>query len=135
MKRILIVSIVAVATLSLTAVSAIASPSSATNYAEYPASCEGLGGIVIQINNVGQWGAGKVQGTRLTLVPRTFAFTGTSLDTGEVVFEESFGKRTHDIDDTCTFSFVEEVPEGDEFLPPGTYEFTGTVGVRVVGSD
>ena len=134
MRRIFIVSIVAAAALSVTAAGATAAPTNATNYEAIPATCEGLGAIVIEVTNIGQWGTGKVQGTTLTLVPRSFTFTGTNLATNEVVFEDHFEKRNDAVDDTCTFTFIEEIPEGDEFLPPGTYEITGTVGVRVVGS-
>jgi hypothetical protein len=133
MRRTLIVSFVAAAALSVTAASATAAPTNATNYEAIPATCEALGEIVIEVTNIGHWGTGKVQGTGLTLIPRSFVFTGTNLDTNEVVFEDSFAKRNDAVDDTCTFTFIEEVPEGDEFLEPGTYEIRGTVGVKVVG--
>jgi hypothetical protein len=102
MRRTLIVSFVAAAALSVTAASATAVPTKATNYDAIPATCEGLGEIVIEVTNIGHWGTGKVQGTTLTLIPRSFTFTGTNLATNEVVFEESFEQRNHAVDDTCT---------------------------------
>ena len=133
MKRMLLVTCAAAVVLGLTAAPAAADRSQARNYEAIPVVCEGLGEIVIEVVSLGQWGTGKVQHTNLTLIPRHFAFTVIDLDTSEVVFADEFAKRNPTIDDVCTGEFVEEVPEGDPFLPAGTYLIQFEVGVRVVG--
>lgn len=134
MRRILIVATLLAVALPM-GPPAAAAPTGAHNYEAIPASCDGLGEVVIEVTSLGQWGTGKVQGTSLTLVPRSFAFVGTLLETGEVVFEEAFAKTNSATDDVCVFSFVEEIPPGDPFLPSGgTVIIEGTVGVRIVGT-
>jgi hypothetical protein len=133
MRRILMVVCAVVMAVALTAGPAAADRTQAKNYEEIPATCEGLGDAVIEVVNLGNWGTGKVQGTNLTLIPRTFDFTVTDLSTDELVFAESVTKRNAKVDDLCTFSFVEEVSEGDPSFPPGTFLIEVQVGVRVVG--
>jgi hypothetical protein len=132
MRRILTVVCAAMVALGMTAGPAAADRSQARNYEEIPATCEELGEIVIEVVNLGQWGTGKVQGTNQTLIPRTFRFTATNVDTGEVVFDEQIAKRNARIDDTCSASFIEEVVDDPE-VPDGTYLIEFEVGVRVVG--
>ena len=118
--------------LALTASPAAAAPSQARNYEEIPVTCEGLGEVVIEIVNLGNWGAAKVQGTQLTVIPRSFGFVATNVDTGEVVIDEQTAKPNARVDDVCTASFI-EVVEDDPEIEPGTYLIELTVGVRVVG--
>jgi hypothetical protein len=132
MRRILTVVCAAMVALGMTAGPAAADRSQARNYEEIPATCEELGEIVIEVVNLGQWGTGKVQGTNQTLIPRTFRFTATNVDTGEVLFDEQIAKRNARIDDTCSASFIEEVVDDPE-VPDGTYLIEFDVGVRVVG--
>jgi hypothetical protein len=132
MRRILMGVCGAAVALALTAGPAAADRSQARNYEEIPVTCEGLGEVVVEVVNLGNWGTGKVQGTQLTLIPRTFTFTATNVATGEVVFDDQVAKRNANVDDVCTASFLEEV-EDDPFLEPGTYLVEFSVGVRVVG--
>lgn len=132
MRRVLTVVCAVTVVLALAAGPAAADRSQAKNYEEIPVTCEGLGEIVIEVASLGQWGTGKVQGTQLTLIPRTFSFTLTDVATGEVVFDEDVVKQNADIDDFCTATFTEEIVDDPE-LPPGTYQIELGVGVRVVG--
>lgn len=118
--------------LGLMASPAVAAPSQARNYEEIPVTCEGLGEVVIEIVNLGNWGAAKIQGTQQTIIPRSFEFVATNVDTGEVVIDEQIAKPNDRVDDVCTASFTEEVVDDPE-IEPGTYLIELTVGVRVVG--
>lgn len=134
MRRTFTVSCVAALALAVAAPGAIAAPTTAHNYQAIPASCQGLGEIVIEVTNLGQWGTGKVQGTQLTLVPRTFTFLGTHVESDTVVFDDVLEKPNAEVDDVCAFSIEEVIPPGDPFLPEGgTLHIEGTVGVKIVG--
>lgn len=134
MKRIFGVACMAALALSTIANAASAAPTEARHYEAIPATCQEQGEIVIEVTNLGNWGTGKVQGSQHTLIPRTFHFVGTHLESGTQVFEESLQKNNAEIDDVCVFSFVEEIPADDPFLPGGgTLLIEGTVGVKVVG--
>lgn len=110
---------------------ASAAPTQAQNYWAIDASCDVLGDVTIEVTNLGNFGAAKIQGTHLTLIPRWFTFDVTFPDS--TVFSERHEKRPAAVDDVCAYSWTEEVPEGDPFLDAGTYLFEGEVGVKVVG--
>lgn len=110
---------------------AYAAPTQAQNYWAIDASCDVLGDVTIEVTNLGNLGAAKIQGTKLTGIPRWFTFDVSYR--GQVVFSERHEKRPADVDDICRYSWTEEVPEGDPFLEAGTYLLEGTVGVKVVG--
>jgi hypothetical protein len=134
MKRILLLTCVAAMALSLTAGPVAAAPTNAKNYEAFEAECDNAGSIVIEVVAMGQWSTGKVQGTKLTGIPRLFEFSATHLETGTVVFEESIQKRNAAVDDLCRITFVETIPEDNpDDLPGGDYRFDVTVGVKVVG--
>jgi hypothetical protein len=121
--------------LALAAGPAAADRSQARNYEAIPATCDGLGEVVIEVVNLGHWGTGKVQGTNLRLIPRYFIFTVTDITDPtepEVVDSGEARQRNDAVDDECVISFVEEV-EDDPFIPDGTYLIEVTVGVKVVG--
>jgi hypothetical protein len=135
MKRVLVVVCAAGMALALAAGPAAADRSQARNYEAFPAVCDGLGGVVIEVVNLGQWGTGKVQDTNLTLVPRYFIFTVTDItdpSAPEIVDSGEARKRNDTVDDECFISFIEEV-EDDPFIPDGTYLIEVLVGVKVVG--
>jgi hypothetical protein len=135
MKRILIVTCVAAMALSMLAGPVAAAPTQARNYEAIPAVCDGLGSVVIEVVGMGNWSTGKVQGTKLTLIPRSFAFTVTNITdpTNPVVVDEGVErKRATDATDACHIEFIDEV-EGDPFIPDGTYLIEITVEAKVVG--
>ena len=135
MRRIVIVMCAVVMVLSMLAGPVTAAPTQARNYEAIPAVCDELGSVVIEVVNMGNWGTGKVQGTKLTLIPRSFAFTVTDITDPtdpEVVEEGVERKRVTDATDACHIEFIDEV-EGDPFIPDGTYLIQVAVEVKVVG--
>ncbi|HSJ28094.1 MAG TPA: hypothetical protein VLB67_07760 [Acidimicrobiia bacterium] len=122
---------VAAMAMSMSVGVAAAAPTQAQNYWVIDASCGELGDITIEVTNLGNWGAAKIQGTQLTGIPRWFTFDVSYQ--GTVVFSERHEKRPADVDDICAYSWTEEVPEGDPFLEAGTYLLEGKVGVKIVG--
>lgn len=120
MKRLILVVSAAALALAMTAGAATAAPTDATNYWEIDATCDGLGDVALEVVNRGRWGAGKIQGTKLTGIPRWFAATVTIGDT--VVFEEGNAKQPTDADDICRYSFVD-----------GPALIDVEVGMKVVG--
>lgn len=134
MKRMFSVACIAALALSTTATAAAAARTNAHNYEAIPATCQEQGDIVIEVTSLGQWGTGKVLGTQRTLLPRSFHIVGTHLESGTVVFEDFVEKNMAEVDDVCMFSFVEEIPPDDPFLPGGgTLLIEGTVAVKIVG--
>jgi hypothetical protein len=121
MKKIMLMVCTAAVALSLSAGAAAAAPTQATNYWAIDATCDGLGAVVIEVVNRGNWGAGKFQGTQLTGIPRWFTSTVTHEEFG-VVFADGNAKRPADVDDICRYSFVD-----------GPYLIAVEVGVKVVG--
>jgi hypothetical protein len=121
MKRLTLVVWAAVLALLLSAGTAAAAPTEAKNYWAVDATCDGLGDVVIEVVNLGRWGAGKFQGTQLTGIPRWFGSTVTHEEFG-VVFADVNAKRSVDVDDVCRYSFVD-----------GPYLIEVEVGVKVVG--
>jgi hypothetical protein len=135
MRRILLVTCSVAVVLSLLAGPAAAAPTQARNYEAIPAVCEGLGPVVIEVVSMGNWSAAKIQGTRTTLIPRSFAFVVTDItDPNDpvVVDEGEDRKRATDATDVCRFEFIEEA-QGDPFFPDGTYLIELTVEAKVVG--
>lgn len=131
MRRMMVLLSAAAIAMSISVGAASAAPTQAQNYWAIDATCDELGEITIEVTNLGNWGAAKIQGTQLTAIPRWFTFDVTYQ--GQVVFSESHEKRPADIDDICRYSWTEEVPEGDPFLDPGTYLLEAEVGVKIVG--
>jgi hypothetical protein len=135
MRRILILTCSAAMVLAMLAGPVAAAPTQARNYEAIPAVCDGLGPVVIEVVNLGNWGSGKVQGTKTTLIPRSFTFMVTDItDPNDpvVVDEGEERKRANDATDVCHIEFIEEV-EDDPFIPDGTYLIEVAVGVKVVG--
>jgi hypothetical protein len=137
MRRALIVTFVAAMVLSMLAGPVAAAPTQAKNYEAIPADCDGLGTVVLEVVSMGNWSTAKVQETKLTLIPRSFAFTVTDVTDPdpakhEVVEEGVESKRATDATDVCHIEFIEEI-EGDPFIPDGTYLIELTVTVKVVG--
>lgn len=133
MRRMMVLASAAAIAMSMS-VGAAAAPSQAQNYWAIDATCDELGDITIEVTNLGNWGAAKIQkiqGTQLTGIPRWFTFDVTYQD--NLVFSESHDKRPADVDDICAYSWTEEVPEGDPLLEAGIYLLEGKVGVKVVG--
>jgi hypothetical protein len=130
MRRMMVMLSAAAMAMSMS-IGAAAAPTQAQNYWSIEATCDKLGAITIEVTSLGNWGAAKVQGTHLTLIPRWFTFDVTYQDT--VVFSESHEKRPAGVDDICAYSWTEEIPEGDPFLEAGTYLLEAKVGVKVVG--
>jgi hypothetical protein len=133
MKRMLLLVSVVMMVLSVTAGAAVALPTQATNYWTTEATCDELGEIVIEVTNRGSFGAAKVQGTGTTLIPRWFTFSATDTATDEVVFTESHTKKPAEVDDVCSYWWIEVVPEGDPYVPAGTYLLEAEVGVKIAG--
>jgi hypothetical protein len=131
MRRMMVLLSAAALAMSMSIGTAAAAPAQAQNYWATDATCNELGNITIEVTNLGNWGAAKIQGMQLTLIPRWFTFEVTYQN--QVVFSESHEKRPASVDDVCEYSWTEEVPEGDPFLEAGTYLLKGTVGVKVVG--
>jgi hypothetical protein len=134
MRRTLLVFCLAAMCLAMLAGPAAAAPTQARNYDAFPAVCDGLGPVVIEVVNFGNWGAAKIQGTRTTLIPRSFAWTVTDItDPDEPVVEAGEErKRATDATDVCRFEFVDEVLD-DPFIPDGTYRIELAVEVKVRG--
>jgi hypothetical protein len=135
MKRILTVTCAAAMVLSMFAGPVAAAPTQAKNYEAIHAVCDGLGHVVIEVVGMGNWTTGKIQGTKLTLIPRSFAFTATNITdpADPVVVDEGVErKRATDATETCHIEFTEEI-EGDPFIPDGTYLIEVTVEAKVVG--
>jgi hypothetical protein len=135
MRRILLVTCLAATVLSMLAGPVAAAPTQARNYEAIPAVCDGLGPVVIEVVSMGNWSTAKIQGTKTTLIPRSFAFTVTDItDPNDpvVVDEGEERKRVTDATDVCRFEFIEEV-EDDPFYPDGTYMIELTVTAKVVG--
>jgi hypothetical protein len=135
MRRILILTCSAAMVLAMLAGPVAAAPTQARNYEAIPAVCDGLGPVVIEVVNLGNWGSGKVQGTKTTLIPRSFTFMVTDItDPNDPVVgaEGEERKRANDATDVCHIEFIEEV-EDDPFIPDGTYLIEVAVGVKVVG--
>jgi len=132
MRRMMVLLSAAAVAMSLSVGVASAAPTQAQNYYwAIDANCDELGNVTLEVTNLGNFGAAKIQGTHLTLIPRWFTFDVTFPDS--TVFSERHEKRPADVDDICRYSWTEEVPEGDPFLDAGTYLFEGEVGVKVVG--
>jgi hypothetical protein len=132
-RRFTTIAVTAALLLTMNIGTASASPSNVRNYETLDLECDRLGDITVQIINLGNWGAAKVQGTRLTVIPRWFEFTATNLDTGETVIDgERVSQRNDTVDDVCRWS-GEFYLERDPDFVDGTYSFEGAVGVRVVG--
>ncbi len=131
MRRMTVLLMAAAMAMSMGVGVAAAAPTQAQNYWTIDATCDVLGAVTIEVTNMGNFGAAKIQGTKLTGIPRWFTFDVSYQ--GQVVFSESHEKRPADVDDTCRYSWTEEVPAGDPFLEAGTYLLEGTVGVKVVG--
>lgn len=131
MRRMMVLLMAAAMAMSTSLGAAAKSPTQAQNYWAIDATCDVLGDITIEVTNLGNWGAAKIQGTKLTGIPRWFTFDVSYQ--GTVVFSESHEKRPADVDDICRYSWTEEVPEGDPFFEAGTYLLEGTVGVKIVG--
>jgi hypothetical protein len=129
------VTCLAATVLSMLAGPVAAAPTQARNYEAIPAVCDGLGPVVIEVVSMGNWSTAKIQGTKTTLIPRSFAFTVTDItDPNDpvVVDEGEERKRVTDATDVCRFEFIEEV-EDDPFYPDGTYMIELTVTAKVVG--
>lgn len=131
MRRMAILLSATAIALSISVGAAVAAPTQARNYWAIDATCDELGEVTIEVTNLGNWGAAKIQGTQITLIPRWFTFDVTYQD--QVVFSESHEKRPTGVDDICEYSWTEEVPEGDPFLEQGTYLLEAKVAVKVVG--
>lgn len=131
MKRTMVLLSATALAMSMSLGVASAAPTQAQNYWAIDASCDVLGDVTIEVTNLGNFGAAKIQGTKLTGIPRWFTFDVSYQ--GQVVFSERHEKRPADIDDICRYSWTEEVPEGDPFLEAGTYLLEGAVGVKIVG--
>lgn len=131
MRRMMVMFSAAAVAMSMSIGVAAAAPTQAQNYWAVDATCDELGEITIEVTNLGNWGAAKIQGTHLTGVARWFTFD-VSYE-GTVVFSERHEKRPADVDDICAYSWTEEIPEGDPTLEAGTYLFEGRVGVKIVG--
>lgn len=133
MKKILLLACTAALMASVVAGPAAAAPTGATNYQTVAMSCDGLGDITIEVVNRGHWGAAKIQGTTSTMI-QAWVHEVVTYD-GAVVHEDSHAKGNDDIDDTCSFSWSEELGQDD--LPPGfpagTYRFDIETGVKVRG--
>jgi hypothetical protein len=137
MRRILIVTCLAATVLAMLGGPVAAAPTQARNYEAIPAVCDGLGPVVIEVVSMGNWSTAKIQGTKTTLIPRSFTFKVTDIThpdpaEHEVVDEGHERKRATDATDVCRFEFVEEI-EGDPEIPDGTYLIELTVEVKVVG--
>jgi hypothetical protein len=136
MKKMLLLVSVVMMVLSVTAGAAVALPTQATNYWTTEATCDGLGDIVIEVVNLGSWGAAQFQvdgGETMTAIPRWFTFSATDMSTNQVVFTESHTKKPAQIDDVCRYSWIEVVPEGDPYVPAGTYLLEAEVGIKIAG--
>jgi hypothetical protein len=121
MRRLMVVVWAAAMALFVSAGVAAAAPTEAKNYWAVDATCDGLGDVVIEVVNLGSWGAGKFQGTQLTGIPRWFGSTVTHEEFG-VVFSDRHAKRPVDVDDVCRYWFVD-----------GPYLIEVEIGVKVVG--
>jgi len=130
MRRLILLVCAAALALSMSAGTALAAPTDATNYWAIDATCDVLGEITIEVVNLGNWGAAKVQGTQTTLIPRWFTFD--VIFQGDIVFSEGHAK-TSTVDDVCRYSWTEVIPEDDPPFEAGTYLFEAEVGVKVVG--
>jgi hypothetical protein len=131
MRKMMVLLMAAAMAMSLSLGAAAKAPTQAQNYWAIDATCDVLGEITVEVTNLGNWGAAKIQGTQLTAIPRWFSFDVTYQD--QVVFSESHEKRPADVNDICAYSWTEEIPEGDPFLEAGTYLFEAEVGVKIVG--
>jgi hypothetical protein len=137
MRRMLLVTCLAAMVMSMLAGPVAAAPTKARNYEAIPAHCVGLGPVVIEVVSMGNWSTAKIQGTKTTLIPRSFAFTLTNITDQDpakhkVVDEGEERKRATDATDVCHFEFTEEL-EDDPFYPDGTYRIQLTVEAKVVG--
>lgn len=131
MRRMMVLLMAAAMAMSMSLGAAAKSPTQAQNYWAIDATCDDLGEITIEVTNLGNWGAAKIQGTHLTGIARWFSFEVTFPDS--TVFSERHEKRPADVDDICRYSWTEVIPEGDPFLAAGSYLFEGAVGVKIVG--